>query len=189
MMTSENGKYKATIMSVAENHTNNYDMALDYTNLKIYWTDPGRVSLKDGRLHRCNFDGSNFETVYSKLSYPTAIFIDYVENKLYFAEGFNGQIHEIELSGFDGVTKFPIKLSETDGRKTYNVARDIEIGYINGLPAIGVHTFITTIDVDGDWIYFVDAKQKSIQKVLRHGEGSQISDDGYRLLEKWLLRP
>ncbi|MEM7602756.1 MAG: DUF1194 domain-containing protein, partial [Verrucomicrobiota bacterium] len=69
------------------------DVKVDPVNEKVY------ISVADGRILRCDFDGGNLETIVSGLAEVFGIEIDEVRKKLYWADLTEGTITQANLDG------------------------------------------------------------------------------------------
>ncbi|VDI57028.1 Hypothetical predicted protein [Mytilus galloprovincialis] len=70
-------------------------IAFDSEHRYLYWTEP-----MEGKIMRCNTDGSNITRIFNDTVEPAALTIDKGHRWMYFGQGIpNGTIHKLSLDG------------------------------------------------------------------------------------------
>jgi hypothetical protein len=71
-------------------------LQIDPANKKIYWTDGEH---REGRIRRANLDGSNVETLLSRLTNPRGLAIDVKGGKMYWSDTQDEVMYRANLDG------------------------------------------------------------------------------------------
>ncbi len=138
----------------------------------LYYSD------SDFYLHRMKKDGSS-NTI---ISDTPGEFINIVENKIYYIEGFgeDGTIHQMSTDGTqkkqlltDKATKLIYHegwlyyINITDGNKVYRVSTDG-----TGKEKL-LDEFCNSINIDNNWIYYTPYSSNGLYKINFNGTGKQ----------------
>ena len=140
------------------------DIALDMINLKLYFTDAGKldngkISTK-GRLVMMNYDGSEAMNAVNGLRLPTAIHIDTVKRKLYLAESLVGKIHEIDLAVFDGMD------GELHANELFSEAHAEHVRSWSGSMQDHQMIYVTKMVTHGNYVSILPSKLKNRYKSI-----------------------
>ena len=157
-----------------------FDIALDVSNDKMYWTEAS-----DGAhaIKRANLNGGNVETLISGGGAPTGIALDVVNGKMYWINnGFDkiqranldGSNVETLITGLDDPVYIALDLSNdkmywTEAGSNPNIQRaNLDGSNAETLVAVGT-PFGIALDVSDSKMYWIDNKTDSIQRANLNG--------------------
>ena len=128
------------------------DLALDAIAGKIYWTAQGEYykgkrEQFEGLIQRANLDGSQVETLLSKLeNIPTGIALDITKSKMYWSGSDRIQRANLDGSQVESVVSEPagrLTLDVTEGQVYWSRSDKIKRANLDGS---GVETLISGLD-------------------------------------------
>ena len=157
-----------------------FDIALDVSNDKMYWTEAS-----DGAhaIKRANLNGGNVETLISGGGAPTGIALDVANGKMYWINnGFDkiqranldGSNVETLITGLDDPVYIALDLSNdkmywTEAGSNPNIQRaNLDGSNAETLVAVGT-PFGIALDVSDSKMYWIDNKTDSIQRANLNG--------------------
>ncbi len=173
-----------------------YGIAIDAVNNKLYVAD---VADGDdyGHIYRANFDGSGLEAIVTMEAADfTSVSVDPANNKIYFMDLNNENIHVANLDGSNesvlipGAWGYMLMVDTKHGKLYYEHQRVIKRADLTGanieIVDNSANTPTTTqarcygmvIDTDEDKIYWSGRDSNSIMKANLDGTGKEILKSG-----------
>ena len=154
-----------------------FGIALDMDGGKIYWMNEFRGMLPRAKIQRADLDGSNIETLVTRLNSPFGITLDVDGGKIYWTAA-HGTIQRANLDGSNiktlipgvfGLASLGIALDVAEGRMYWTDANEFSPGTGNvqraNLDGSNIETLLPeletpvgiALDVDGGKIYWTNA--------------------------------